>query len=206
MTRNNGERCGRKILEILAAFGDQVASRSIVAHQPERKLQSKQASTKFHEISGPAYGDRHIADGVFEDQVPTDDPRDYFTERCIGIGVGRACDRNHRSQLGVTKRREATGDSSDDERQRNSRAGAGATQNDVPARQPLLNKIQNRRLQARGEGLSGGGSARKNKNPSADDGANADAGKRERPQCALELALGSSRFGYQKIRAFRLEK
>ena len=74
---------------------------------------------------------------------------------------------------------------------------------------PRLKEIQDRRFPNGADGvrlLAGRRRSRQSKNSSADDGANADAGKSERPECALQLALGRSRFGYQKLRAFGLEK
>ena len=54
------------------------------------------------EIIAPADGDSDIADGVFDDQVPSDDPGNQFAERGIGIGICAAGDRNHRRKFGVT--------------------------------------------------------------------------------------------------------
>ena len=56
------------------------------------------------EVAAPPDRDRHRADGVLEDQIPSDHPRENFTQRRVRIGVGAAGDRNHRGELRVTER------------------------------------------------------------------------------------------------------
>src|SRR6185369_4274783 len=43
---------------------------------------------KRFEIIRPADRDSDVTDGVFNDQIPADDPCDEFAERRVGIGVG----------------------------------------------------------------------------------------------------------------------
>ena len=72
-------------------------------------------------------------------------------------------------------------------------------------RDPGLKEIQDRRFPNGADGvrlLAGRRRSRQSKNSSADDGANADAGKSERPECALQLALRRGRLRHQMLRAF----
>ena len=65
------------------------------------------------EIARPSGGDSRAADGVLEDEIPANDPREQLTERRIGIGVCRARDRYHRCELGVAERCEDARDARD---------------------------------------------------------------------------------------------
>ena len=46
---------------------------------------------------------RHVADRIFENEVPSDDPGDQLAHRSVGIGVGASGDRNHRSKFGIAQ-------------------------------------------------------------------------------------------------------
>ena len=83
-----------------------------------------EAAQQLLEIARPR--DRHgdVADRVFDDQIPADDPRDQLAERGVGVGVGRAGDRHHRRELRVAQRREAAGDRGQHEREDQRRSGA----------------------------------------------------------------------------------
>ena len=93
------------------------AAAAVVRAQPRRNAPA-QPGQQFLEVPGPRHGHRHVADGVLEDQVPADDPRDQFAERRVRVGVGRAGDRHHRRELGVAQRGEAAGHGRQDERDR----------------------------------------------------------------------------------------
>src|SRR5260370_42677315 len=56
----------------------------------------------------------HVADRVFEDQVPTDNPGDKLAHRRVSIGVRAAGNRNHGCKFGITHRGESTRDSDQD--------------------------------------------------------------------------------------------
>ena len=60
-------------------------------------------------IVRPPVGDGRRGDGVLEDEVPADDPRDQLAERGVGVGIGRSGDGHHRGELGVAERREDAG-------------------------------------------------------------------------------------------------
>ncbi len=69
------------------------------------------------QVLTPTDGDGSRAQGVFEHQSPTDNPRDKLTHGRVGIGISAAGDRNHRRKLGITETRECTTDGSYDEGQ-----------------------------------------------------------------------------------------
>ena len=74
------------------------------------------------EVAAPADRDRHRADGVLENQVPADHPREDLAERGVGVGVGAAGDRNHRRELGVAQRGEGADEAGHHVRQHDARA------------------------------------------------------------------------------------
>ena len=74
-------------------------------------------------IARPADGDGGGAHGVFEDEVPTDDPGEDLAQGRIGIGVGAAGDRQKRGEFGVAQADEGTGDAADDEGEHDTGAG-----------------------------------------------------------------------------------
>ena len=128
------------------------------------------------EIAAPGDRDRDVADRVFENQVPADDPRDELAQRRVRVGVGAAGLRDHRGQLGVAQRREPADDAEQDEREDQRRAGAVA--DDFAAR----------------ESLAGGRGADRREDAGADDGAN-----REHDQIAGAQSTRFSVFGLSGI-------
>ena len=64
--------------------------------------------------------------GVFEDQIPADDPGEDLAQRRVRVRVRAAGDGNHRRQFGIAERREAARDRHQHERQRNGRPRAQA--------------------------------------------------------------------------------
>src|SRR5262245_38622705 len=76
------------------------------------------------EVLAPCDGNRGGPDGVLEDQIPPDDPRNELAHRRVGIGVRAARDRNHRRELRVAETRERAANPRHDERERDRRARA----------------------------------------------------------------------------------
>ena len=99
------------------------------------------------EVSGPADRDGGGADGVFEHEVPTDDPGEEFAEGGVGIGVGAAADGDHGGEFGVAEPDEGAGDAAEHERHHDGRPG-----------------------------IAGGGGPGQDEDAGADDGADADGG------------------------------
>ena len=56
-------------------------------------------------------------DGIFEDQIPADDPGDQFAHGGVGISVGAAGHRNHGGELRVTKTGKSAADAGDNKRE-----------------------------------------------------------------------------------------
>ena len=101
------------------------------------------------EIVGPAGGDDARADGVFQDEVPADDPGDELAERCISVGIGTAGHRHHAGELGIAKRGESAADGRQQEREHQRRARRS------PWRQPRSGRRARCRSSPRCRGRSG---------------------------------------------------
>ena len=65
-----------------------------------------------------ANGNRHVADHVFENQVPADDPGKDFAQRRVRIGIGATGNRNHRRQFRITEAGKAAGNRHQQKRNR----------------------------------------------------------------------------------------
>jgi len=130
---------------------------------------------EIYDVSGKADTDTHVAEGVFENQIPADDPGDEFAERGVGVGVGRAGNGNHGGQFGVTKAGEDADDGYENEREREGRTGAGA----AGERGVEEEVVEERRIAdgRRVEFLSGHGGADDREDARADDGADAERGE-----------------------------
>ena len=87
---------------------------------------SMPAAEQRLEVVAPRDRDGDVADGVLEDQIPPDDPRDELAERRVRVRVRAARLRNHRRQLGVAERRERAADAEQQERDDERRPGADA--------------------------------------------------------------------------------
>ena len=90
------------------------------------------------EVAAPRDGHGDIADSVFEDQVPADDPRHQLAERRVRVRIRAPRLRDHRRELGIAKRREAADESEQQERE--NQRGAGAVAHDLTGRQRLAGR------------------------------------------------------------------
>ena len=140
------------------------------------------------DVRGEADADGHVGEGVFEDQVPADDPGDQLAERGVGVGVGRAGDGDHRRQFGVAEAGEAADDGDENQRERERRSGAGP-----PGERGVVHEVVEQRGVEDGGGvelLAGDGGADDGEDARADDGADAERGKRHGPERLLQACLG----------------
>ena len=63
-----------------------------------------------------AYG--HVADSVFKNQIPADDPGDQLSHCRVRVGVRASSNRNHRGEFCVAQCCEAANDCHQHQRQR----------------------------------------------------------------------------------------
>ena len=140
-----------------------------------RAMSRPKPAQQLLEVARPRDGDGDVADGVLDDQVPADDPRDQLAERGVGVGVGRSGDRHHRRELGVAERREAAGDGREHEREHERRAGAEVV------------------------GAAGRRRADRREDAGADDRADAERGELHRTERPLELLVSALRVANQPV-------
>ena len=152
------------------------------------------------DVGGKADADGHVGAGVFEDQIPADDPGDQLAHGGVGIGVGRAGDGNHGSQFGVTEAGERADDGHQHQRKRDGGTGAGtAGQRGVGD-----DVVDKRRVENAGgvELFAGDGGADDGEDARADDRADAERGKRPRAEGLFQRVLGLFRVPDQLIDRF----
>ena len=102
--------------EVLQA-GGQVGGRD-----PHERRMDAEPVEQIDDVGGEADADAHVGEGVFEDQVPADDPGDQFAEGGVGVGVGRAGDGDHGGDFGVAEAGEGADDGDQHQRKRQGRA------------------------------------------------------------------------------------
>ena len=163
-------------------------------------------------VGAKADRDYDVADDVFEDQVPADDPGENLAERGVGIGVGAAGDGNHRGQFGVTESGKAA--SHGDQEKRNGDGGASrrASMHEnlggTAATQEVHENVENlgvengRRLKIFARGCGSG----KHENTGADDRANTKSGQRPGAQRFLQALAGGFGFRDQFVDRLAAEK
>jgi hypothetical protein len=88
VTGNHRQTSRRISFQRRASLGEQIRSSLMIVHQPQRKLQVEQAIAELDKITRPAHGYGHVTNRVFQNQIPTDNPRYHLAHRGIGIGVG----------------------------------------------------------------------------------------------------------------------
>ena len=151
-------------------------------------------------VLGESDGDGHVREGVFEDEIPADDPCHQLAECGVGVGVGRAGDGDHGGQLCVAEAGEGADDGNENERKRERWAGSGAADecgvvNDV---------VQNGSVQDGGcvELFAGDRRADDGKDAGADDGSYAKGCERNRPQRLFEAVLRIFRLADELVDRF----
>ena len=77
-------------------------------------------------VSAEAHGHRDIADHIFEDEIPADDPGENLAQRGVRVCVGAARDGDHRGQFGVAEAGKTAGDGDQQKRNRNRGPGRAA--------------------------------------------------------------------------------
>src|SRR3954451_1765072 len=82
--------------------------------RPSSRERDAERVAKGDSVGGETDPDGHVADSVFEDEVPADDPGDEFAHGGVRVGIRAAGDGNHRGEFGVTERSECADDGDED--------------------------------------------------------------------------------------------
>ena len=90
--------------------------RPMIVGQPQRHLNVEYVE-QLYKVIGPAGRYRAGPHGVFQRQIPADDPGEEFAHRRIGIRIGAARQWDHRGKLGVTQGGEGASEPGEDEGQ-----------------------------------------------------------------------------------------
>ena len=88
----------------------------MVVREPERKTEMENFK-EFDEVVGPAGGYGAGAHGVFQREIPPDDPGDEFAEGGVGVGIGGPGERNHGGEFGVAETREGAAETGENKGQ-----------------------------------------------------------------------------------------
>ncbi len=135
---------------------------------------------EVYQVSGEAHADAHVAESVFENQIPADDPGDQLAEGGVGVGVSRAGNGNHGGQFGVTEAGEDADDGHQHQRERQRRPCAGTACHgrvvDEVVEQRRVADIRHIEL------LPGHGGADDREDTRADDRPDAQRGQRPRAE------------------------
>jgi len=99
----------------------------VVVGQPQGKLDVKDVE-QLDEVVGPAGADCAGSHGVFQREVPADDPGNQFAQRGVGVGVCGAGERDHGGKLRVTEAGEGAAQPAENEGEHQARTGVVRTQ------------------------------------------------------------------------------
>ncbi len=176
-----------------------------------RQVETERRQLRFR-ITGEAHGDGDVADHVFENQVPADDPGKDFAERRVGVGVGAAGDGDHRGQLGVAQAGKAAGDRHQEKRNGNRRPGGRTAVHErsggAAGAQEIHDQVERLRVQDGGrlEIFSRRRRSRKDEDARANDGADAERRQRPGAQRLTEPVRGIVRFRDQFVDGLATER
>ncbi len=180
------------------------AARQIRGRDPaQRGMPAKPVERRRH-VRGKTDADGHVADRVFQDEVPADDPRDQLAHGGVGVGVGAAGDGDHGRQFGIAKSGEGANDGHQNQRERQRRACAGAAE-----RRGVMHDVVRKRAVQNGCGiefLTGDGRPYDGEDAGANDRADAEPGERPRPQRLLQPVFRLLRLGDQLVNGLACEE
>jgi hypothetical protein len=92
------------------------AARQVGRRNPaQRGMPAKPVEGCGH-VRGEANADGHVADRVFQNEIPADDPRDELAHGGVGVGVGAAGNGDHRSEFGIAQPGEGANDCDQNQR------------------------------------------------------------------------------------------
>ena len=185
----------RRVEHVALQVGE--AAGQIRGRDPAQRGMPAEPVERRDHVRREADAHRHVADRVFQNEVPADDPGDQFAHGRVGVGVGAAGDGNHRRQLGVAQRGESADDGDQDQRKRQRRACARTAQ-----RGRVMHDVVGERRVEDGRGvelLPGDGGADDGEDAGADDRADAQRGQRPRTERLLQPMFRLLRFGDQLV-------
>ncbi len=96
--------------QILQAF------RQIGRRDPSGRRMEAEPIEQIDDMGGKADADSHVRAGIFEDQIPADDPGNQLAHGGVGVGVGRAGNRNHGGEFGITETGQSANKGDEDKR------------------------------------------------------------------------------------------
>ena len=180
------------------------AGRQKSRRDPTRAGMQAKPIHEIDNVGGKADAHGHVADGVLQDQVPTDDPGHQFSHGGVGVGVSAAGNGNHRRQLGIAEPGEGANDSHQRDGKRQSRPGARAARQSMVVNQV----IEQRRVQDRGciKFFARDRSSDHGENTRTNDRPDAQRGERPGAKRFLQTVLGEFRVADQLIDRFSCEQ
>ena len=177
--------------------------RQIGRREPLRIKVDAEPVEQVDNVRREAHRDAHVGEGIFEDEVPADDPRDQLAHGRVGVGVGRAGDGNHAGQLRIAEPGEAR------RRSPPAPAKSPAPGPRPAARRPLRGMVQQMRSMigdsvqsASFAGLPPMAVPMTVKMPEPMTDADAQRSQRHRPQRLLQRVFRPLRFGDQLVDGF----
>src|SRR5580704_7809945 len=130
---------------------------------------------KVHQMWREADTYGHVAHGIFQNEIPPDDPGDEFAHGGVRVRVGAASDGNHRREFSVADRSKSACDGNQYKGKRDCGAGPRAAERGLARDQILKERsIEDRRDL---EFLTCDGSADNSENSRADYGSNPERGE-----------------------------
>ncbi len=92
--------------------------RAIIDGEPRWDVKAN-SFKQLMEVRCPRNRNGNVANRIFDNEIPPNNPRHKFTQRRIRVGVGTAGDRDERRKLRIGQGTEAARDRCDDEREHN---------------------------------------------------------------------------------------
>ena len=86
------------------------ARRKVCGSNPTQIRVNTEPIEQVDDVRGEPNADGHVGDGIFQDQIPADDPGDQFAHRGVGVGVRAARDGDHGGEFGVAEGGECADD------------------------------------------------------------------------------------------------
>ncbi len=101
-----------------------------------------------HHVRGKTNAYGHVADRIFKNEIPADDPGDEFSHRCVSVRVRAPGNGNHGGELRVAHRRESTHNRHQNKGKSDGWSGARA-----PKGRGVVNQVFKKRSVQDGRGL-----------------------------------------------------